>query len=651
MQMLDGGMRASAMMAVAMMSLVVACGSDEASAPDYEAKTVEILEQPPQEVTVGDEVQVVGALLDEEGEIVMLDEGEHGEADWHWRADGQEPVQVEEGQAHFSLEMTELGEAVQIEVSLEGEDIELGRASVESDPFDVVVGPADGDESMLEASDGIADGVTPATVDITLRDAMGYPVQGVAPELEWEDEGIETEGCEESDDEGRSICGLYAIEVMETEVRMVAPIESDAVEVQFMDCDEEGEPFGGGDGTSESPFRLCAPHHLQPEELSNEEGENNYRLYSDIDMGDWAEEVEPFGSQDFDGVFDGAGQEIQNLELSASGEGTWAGFFPSLQESGVVTDLSLKDWVIESESGAGMVTTTNYGVINEVSLSGTVTAQGRAGMVAARNLGVVQNVSIEDATVTSTDGSFVGGVVGGTDDGGTVENAMVEADVEGNSLVGGIAGALAGDDDWIEDVHFQGSVSGDNRVGGAVGRNGGIVRDATAIAGVDGDVRVGGLVGKNWGLVERSMADATVSGNRRVGGLVGTMSEAVATVPLEIRESYALGEVEDRDGNGSSFWGGLLGNINGGSVVDCYAAVTVDASGEHRGALIGLQFDSEVESSYYDSDVDVLGQSDGGQGLSSADFGDADSFSGWDFDEVWTIGEAADGVDRPIFEE
>ncbi len=634
------------------MSLTMACGGDDADqGPNYEQMMVEVVEQPPQEVVVGEAAELRAVLLDEDGEVVVLEQELDEETVWAWEADGVEATTMEDGEAHFSVEMMELVEGVQIEVSLEIEDRELGRSSVETDPFDVVVGPADGEESMIEVSDGVADGVTPATVEITLRDAMGYGVEGIVPELEWEAEGIETSGCEESDDEGRSICGLYAIEVMETDVSMVAPVESEALEIQFVDCNEDGEPFGGGDGTSESPFRLCAPHHLQPEELSNEEGENNYRLYSDIDMGDWAEEVEPFGSQDFDGVFDGAGQEIQNLELSASGEGTWAGFFPSLQESGVVTDLSLKDWVIESESGAGMVTTTNYGLINEVSLSGTVTAQGRAGMVAARNLGVVQNVSIEDATVTSTDGGFVGGVVGGTDDGGTVENAMVEADVEGNSLVGGIAGALAGDDDWIEDVHFQGSVSGDNRVGGAVGRNGGIVRDATAIAGVDGDVRVGGLVGKNWGLVERSMADATVSGNRRVGGLVGTMFEAVATVPLEIRESYALGEVEDRDGNGSSFWGGLLGNINGGSVVDSYAAVTVDASGEHRGALIGLQFDSEVESSYYDSDVDVLGQSDGGQGLSSADFGDADSFSGWDFDEVWTIGEAADGVDRPIFEE
>ena len=647
MQMLDGGMRASAMMAVAMMSLVVACGSDEASAPDYEAKTVEILEQPPQEVTVGDEVQVVGALLDEEGEIVMLDEGEHGEADWHWRADGQEPVQVEEGQAHFSLEMTELGEAVQIEVSLEGEDIELGRASVESDPFDVVVGPADGDESMLEASDGIADGVTPATVDITLRDAMGYPVQGVAPELEWEDEGIETEGCEESDDEGRSICGLYAIEVMETEVRMVAPIESDAVEVQFMDCDEEGEPFGGGDGTSESPFRLCAPHQLLPQGLTSDDLDMDYRLHSDIDMGDGSQDVESFGLQPFRGVFDGGGYEIANLELSATGPGNWAGFFWQIGESGVVKDLNIKDWAIESEDGAGMVTSTNRGTISGVSLSGTVTAQGRAGMVAASSEGVIEDVVIEEATVVGE--TFVGGVSGDTE-GGSIENAVVDASVEGNGMVGGVVGAVLGSDAWAEGLSFQGTVSGDNRVGGAVGRNGGTVRDATVTAEVEGEERVGGVVGKNWGKIERSMADAQVSADSWGGGLVGIMMDTPDDSDPRIEESYALGEVTERGDSGSRL-GGLVGRTFGAAVIDSYAAVAVEGSGDYVGAFIGSRYDTELESSYYDSDVDTVGHSDGGEALGSDDFGDVQSFSGWDFDEVWTIGEAADGVDRPIFEE
>lgn len=42
--------------------------------------------------------------------------------------------------------------------------------------------------------------------------------------------------------------------------------------------------------------------------------------------------------------------------------------------------------------------------------------------------------------------------------------------------------------------------------------------------------------------------------------------------------------------------------------------------------------------------------SDGGLARSTAEFSDENSFENWDFNEEWTIGEAPDGVMRPIFQ-
>ena len=157
-----------------------------------------------------------------------------------------------------------------------------------------------------------------------------------------------------------------------------------------------------------------------------------------------------------------------------------------------------------------------------------------------------------------------------------------------------------------------GSITGNDYVGGLVGRNRlGVVSGAYSTATVSGNNYVGGLVGVNsLGTVSTSYSTGTVSGLAAfVGGLVANSSGTVSN-------SYAVGEV-----SGNSYVGGLLGRADGGTVTN----------------------------SYWNTDRTALGVGVGSQagatGLSSAQMQRQGNFSGYDFGTTWVI---YDGHTNPL---
>ncbi|MHC4074762.1 MAG: GLUG motif-containing protein, partial [Planctomycetota bacterium] len=81
-------------------------------------------------------------------------------------------------------------------------------------------------------------------------------------------------------------------------------------------------------------------------------------------------------------------------------------------------------------------------------------------------------------------------------------------------------------------------VSGDDDVGGLVGRNAGRIFRSCSTGNVSGDTFIGGLVGLlTDGTVNTSYSKADVSGNRNIGGLVGKTGDEIAAVT----NSYATG--------------------------------------------------------------------------------------------------------------
>jgi len=205
--------------------------------------------------------------------------------------------------------------------------------------------------------------------------------------------------------------------------------------------------------------------------------------------------------------------------------------------------------------------------------------------------GNVIDTSVVDADITGD--RLVGGLVG--DNRGTVSKSYMTGSVGGVSIyVGGLVGKNSG---MINNSHATVSVSAKAQfVGGLVGRNIGTIEKSYATGSVVSDDGVGGLIGKNDGIVSDSHATAAVNGSYGVGGLVGENDDTV-------RKSYAEGDVTASGGD----TGGLVGDNDGGLIERSYATGDVDGT-RQTGGLVGENDDeSEVSESYATGSVSGSG--------------------------------------------
>ena len=133
------------------------------------------------------------------------------------------------------------------------------------------------------------------------------------------------------------------------------------------------------------------------------------------------------------------------------------------------------------------------------------------------------------------------GLFGAVDRNGISGVTLVGADVTGRDAVGSLLGAA------VYGVavanHATGQVSGQDEVGGLVGRTWGPVWFSSAAVNVSGNDAVGGLVGhQTLNDTVASYATGNVEGMEAVGGLVGAVSDTTQI----IEASYATGNVSGR---------------------------------------------------------------------------------------------------------
>jgi hypothetical protein len=146
---------------------------------------------------------------------------------------------------------------------------------------------------------------------------------------------------------------------------------------------------------------------------------------------------------------------------------------------------------------------------------------------------------------------------------------------------------------------------------------------------------VGGLVGENFAgeAIRQSSFAGEVYGYRYCGGLVGCNS-------VDITDCYAMGIVE-----GDRYLGGLLG-ASSASITNSYAAgMVIDTGVEEResmdvGGLIGSSTDATVVNSFWDSETSCMMNSDGGTGKTTAEMKEQETYTAWDFQDVWDIDES-----------
>ncbi len=261
---------------------------------------------------------------------------------------------------------------------------------------------------------------------------------------------------------------------------------------------EDGDNWGTGEDDEGNPT----------DKYDDWQMDDSYVLTNDID---WSEHYNdyftPIGGSwwslpAFEGDLDGAGHEIQNINIGHETETWYIALFSVLDNGGTI-----------------------------------------------KNLGMTGEVNGEGSAI----GSFVGGMYGGT-----IDNSYMIGTVNGETRTGGLVGDLHSfnGDATINNSYMIGAVTGDGGdrdVGGIVGQmQGGSIVNSYAAADVSGEDNVGGLAGYTDGHIINSYAMGDVDGDDSVGGFVGLAWDA------SIENSYSIGEPV-----GESNIGGFCGRKEG----------------------------------------------------------------------------------------
>jgi len=235
------------------------------------------------------------------------------------------------------------------------------------------------------------------------------------------------------------------------------------------------------------------------------------------------------------------------------------------------------------------------------------------------------------------------GLFGYTSNSAVIKNIHIEdAEVTGDTDVGILVG-----NNWGEILNSTASGivnGGEDSTGGLVGCNVGKIENCGFIGDVSSTgYSVGGLVGYNSGTVDTSYSSGNVTGLGDVGGLAGCNDEGT------INNSYAMSKVYG-GGNISYYGTGGLAGYSYGVITNSYSASIV-TSNDNSGTLVGYN-DGDIIDSYYDQQMAGqvpavgYGNEDGVVGLDKDEMKQSSSFSGWDFNTIWTIEE---GVSYPYF--
>ncbi|MEW6454672.1 MAG: S8 family serine peptidase [Pseudomonadota bacterium] len=306
---------------------------------------------------------------------------------------------------------------------------------------------------------------------------------------------------------------------------------------------------GGGNGTISTPYQIVDIYGLQgigSTGLLNK----YYALQNNIDasytnLWNSGAGFVPIGgnsSSPFTGQLDGQGFAISNLTIApTSATVSQIGLFGVIGSTGVVKDLALTSASITANTSlgssyqyVGVLAGTNYGTINGVSATGTISGGSLAGLVVGGLVG--QN----------------GAVVSGSTFAGTIQNSSANVAITtgngvqcltlpcsiGGNMVGGLVGYNPG---TISASHADGAivVGSNTMAGGLVGTNQflndtappqPVIENSWATGSVSSsglNVQLGGLVGYNWGTNGTNILSSAIIRNSRATGNV-TASAALS---------------------------------------------------------------------------------------------------------------------------
>ncbi len=265
----------------------------------------------------------------------------------------------------------------------------------------------------------------------------------------------------------------------------------------------------------------------------------------------------------FGGKIEGGYHTLKNITLSSDTDR--AGLIELLTKNGSIKRLNVEITISAKDAQYVGTVCENYGLIDEVTVGGSVTGGRYVGGIVGYN-GYAQAGSGD--VVSDSDNAYVIGKIRDS-----VNNAVVRGKVYAGGIVGYNGGEVEGatNNGRINSSAFSSSdvILG---VGGICGFSYGKVTSSLNLASVGGDFGqgIGGICGISTGEVYFSTNSAAVEGYRYVGGIVGFYGN-------------------DSSGNGSGDTG-IFGDASGGT--------TAEPMGRNRILLYNINLGAVTSESY-----------------------------------------------------
>jgi len=389
----------------------------------------------------------------------------------------------------------------------------------------------------------------------------------------------------------------------------------------------------GGSSTANDPYLLADVYGLQGM-TTIENGNLDFALANDIDASVTAGWFDPFNESNgfsnsgfvpnfFGASLDGRRHTISNLFIRqyAGVGGFLTGLFSQLGSGAEVRELSVTAANI-SGPRAGIIAGTNSGVIEGVSVQGTITTTGtRGGGIAGTNAGTIRS-SFSEVTITDQ-----------------VDPSFSSPPSRTELRIGGIAGEN-NSSSQLDQVHSAGSISfsvtENVDAGGIAGYNAGTVSNAYSSASVSGtsltvssNDRVGGITGYNYSNIRNVIANGPVSysgasTNARTGAITGDDLDD----PFSIRGSFFVPSTTGQTSSGA--FGGIdidFTTVGGGDESVGGGGVTVGGPAITASNDVAAITSEQLRNTQFFYDI-----------ASTTEFS-------WDFSATWSF--PLNGLDQP----
>lgn len=240
----------------------------------------------------------------------------------------------------------------------------------------------------------------------------------------------------------------------------------------------------GGKGTVEDPYLISTTGDFQQLAL---EPDKNYKMVADIDMSKAAQWWTPV--KNFTGSLDGDGHTIYNLGVKTTEDHT--GLFGTLDLNGIAKNLIFVNPIVEvtnTNQFAGVLAgETNYTYdgkgkatnVDSIFVYGAKIAGedqmfiAAGGLVGSANLKTKINNCSFQGEITLPNSENVGGIVGQTRSGSSVNACYANVNATAKTVLGGIVGIAGTPHDYCKftNCEVRGQLTAENAVGGFVGDN------------------------------------------------------------------------------------------------------------------------------------------------------------------------------------